>query len=151
MSKENPKEKTAELIAEGDQLADEGKYDQAYEKYREANDLSPGTDGLFDKMLMAHEKSADTKEWDMSDFAEHLGIIMHKQEQENPSIRQVHARLSPEWKEVNTLILKVLDAEDEDLAGDAIEELVSKGEIATRALIEILRLMKTGSSEKTDE
>lgn len=151
MPKKNLHQKVTKLVSEGDSFAAKEKYDKAYAKYHEAHELEPDYEGLFDKLLSAHEKSIKEENWEMKDFAEHIEIIMHKQEHDNPAIKQVHAKLTPEWKQANSLILKILETDDDNSAGPFIEELVEKGETATRALIDILRSIKKGAPEEKEE
>ena len=139
------------LIAEGDQLAGEGRFAEALEKYQAAHDIDPDYEGLYDKLIDAHEKAHGEEEWDMNDFAEHIDLVMHKQEHDYPPIKQVHAKLSPEWKEVSELVVRILDEDDDEKAGPLIEELVARGDIATRALVDLLRTMKKGIPEEGED
>ena len=84
----------------------------------------------------------------MEDFVESVSWTMSKQELEEPAIRHVHARLSPEWKKASDLAIKVLmtPEEDEALPG-MIEEFVSYGETGTRVLIEIMRQSLKGKTK----
>jgi hypothetical protein len=136
------------LISEGDKLVDKGKYAKALKKYQKAHDLDPNCEGLYEKLLSVHEKSLDEKDWDMKDFTEHIDLVMEKQEHEYPPIKQTYAKLSPEWKDTYDLIFKVLSESDDVAAGPLIEELVAKGDIATRALIDMLRNMQKGMMEQ---
>ena len=76
---------------------------------------------------------------------------MQKQEHDYPPIKQTYAKLAPEWKQTKELIIKILDEEDDMAAGPLIEELVAQGDIATRALIDLLRMMKKGIAEEEAE
>ncbi len=145
---EKQKHKADKLVHEGDEHSVKGKFSKALKKYRKAHELDPEHDGLADKLLDMHEKALGESEWELEDFAEHVGLAMEKQEQEHPPIKQTHAKLTPEFKDVSNLILKILQEDDDEKAGPMIEDLVSRGEIATRALIDLLRSMKNVKSEE---
>lgn len=148
--KDKNRKKIDKLIAEGDELASKGRFDKAMKKFRKAHELDPDHEGLYDKLIEIHGKAVGEEKWDMKDFAEHIDLVMHKQEHDYPPIKQVHAKLSPEWKQVSDLVIRILDEDDDQKAGPLIEDLVSKGEIATRALIDLLRVMKKGTQENVE-
>lgn len=132
-------------------MAAKGKYAKALKKYKKAHDLDPDREGLYEKLLEAHEKSLEEKDWEMKDFTEHIDLVMQKQQHEYPPIKQVYAKLSPEWKETYDLIFRILSESDDAVAGPLIEELVTKGDIATRALIDMMRSMQKGAMEQEQE
>lgn len=140
--------KVDKLIADGERYEAKGKYDKALKKYTSAHELEPDRGGLEEKILQMHEKTLGDDDWKMEDFAEHIDLVMQKQEKEYPPIKQTHAKLTPEWKDVSNLIMQVLAEDDDDAAGPLVEELVGKGEIATRALIDLLRSMKKSAEEE---
>jgi tetratricopeptide (TPR) repeat protein len=144
---EKQKHKAEKLIEEGDEHSLNGKFSKALKKYRKAHELDPEREGLADKLLDMHEKALGESEWELEDFAEHVGLTMEKQEQEHPHIKQTHAKLTPEFKDVSNLILKILQEDDDEKVGPMIEDLVSRGEIATRALVDLLRSMKKDVGE----
>lgn len=148
---EKQKHKAEKLVREGDEHSLNGKFSKALKKYRKAHELNPDHEGLADKLLDMHEKALGESEWELEDFAEHVGLAMEKQEHEHPPIKQTHAKLTPEFKDVTNLILKVLQEDDDAKAGPLIEELVGHGEIATRALIDLLRSMKKGLGHEEDK
>jgi hypothetical protein len=141
------KKKVEKLISEGDEHSMSGKFSKALKKYRMAHELDPDREDLADKLMEMHDKALGESEWELEDFAEHVGLAMEKQEREHPPIKQTHAKLTPEFKDVSNLILKILQEDDDEKAGPMIEDLVARGEIATRALIDLLRSMKKGSGE----
>lgn len=147
---EKQKHKAEKLINEGDEHSLSGKFSKALKKYRKAHELDPEHEGLADKLLDMHEKALGESEWELEDFAEHVGLAMEKQEQEHPPIKQTHAKLTPEFKDVSNLVLRILQEDDDEKAGPMIEDLVSRGEIATRALIDLLRSMKKGIQSEED-
>lgn len=93
--------------------------------------------------MKKQKKSKKSKEWNKRDFVKSVYFLMKKQEAENPAIKQVHARLSPEWKEAEKLVGMILTAENEGLLGGHIDKLVGMGEIATRVLIDFFIRLKS--------
>lgn len=81
-------------------------------------------------------------DWEIQDFVESVDGVMQEQEKNNPEIKQVHARLSPEWKQVSEKISKFLMAANEEEASKLREEIVSQGEISTRVLLDFLMSIK---------
>ncbi len=131
--------KVQKLEAAGDALAAKGDYKKALKKYRQAVKDEPDRPGLYDKLIEAHEKAKPS--WEKKDFVESLSWTMKKQEIEEPAIKQVHAKLTPEWKKAVDVAVKLMNAPEGDEA-KLTEELVSMGEIGTRVLIELLRMAK---------
>lgn len=131
-------DKALKFEAEADKLASKGKYKQAIKKYEKALKHDPDRSGIYDKLVSVRDKMPG--EWEVSDFIESVSWTMKKQELDEPIMRQVHAKLSPEWQKASDLALKVLIAseDDKDLP-KLIEELVGLGELGTRVLIEIVR------------
>jgi len=145
------KHRADKLIKEGDEHSLNGKFSKALKKYRKAHELDPDREDLPDKLMEMHDKALGESEWELEDFAEHVGLAMEKQEREHPPIKQTHAKLTPEFKDVSNLILKILNEDDNEKAGPMVEDLVSRGEIATRALIDLLRSMKKGAVNEPEE
>jgi len=83
------------------------------------------------------------RKWELKDFVNSVDEVMQEQEKENPAMKQVHARLSPEWKRVSEKIGRFLSLTDEDQIDQLREEIVQEGEIATRVLIDFLLAIKT--------
>jgi len=133
-------EKADKLETAGDALASKGDYKKALKKYRQAVKEEPDKPGLYDKLVDAHEKAKE--DWKKEDFVESLSWTMKKQELLEPAIRQVHAKLLPEWKKTVEVALKVINAPDDDKLPKLVEELVATGEIGTRVLVELLRLAR---------
>lgn len=134
------------MEAKGDRLLKASKAAKATVEYRKALAADPSRPGTYDKLI----KAMDSKpgDWGEEEFAESVSLAMRKQEIEHPPIKQVHARLSPEWQEATKLALEILHAADERRAGELVEELVAMGEIASRALIGMLLVLKrAGGSE----
>jgi len=82
------------------------------------------------------------KDWEMKDFVASVDEVMQKQEKENPAIKQVHARLSPEWNRVSEKIGRLLTLSDEATLEILREEIVAEGEIGTRVLVDLLLTIK---------
>ncbi len=134
------KNKAEKLEAAGDKLAKKGNFKKALKRYEEASKADPERAGLYDKMVDAHERSKG--EWSREDFVESLTWTMKKQEIEEPAIRQLHAKLAPEWKRTVEMAMKLLDASEDEKLGPLIERYVATGEVGTRVLIELLRMVK---------
>lgn len=148
--RQKSKEKTAtQHEAKGDDLLAKGKPAKALKEYKKSMEEDAKRPGIYDKLIKAHGEISD--EWKMEDFAESVTWTMKKQEQEHPPIKQLHARLSPEWKKATELALDVLYAVDEESAAVKAEQLVAMGEIATRALIGFLMDLKHASIAKPKE
>lgn len=141
--------KADKLEAAGDKLAGKGDLKKALKKYREAAKEDPSRAGLYDKLVDCLERSKT--EWKEADFVESLSWTMKKQELEEPQIRQLHAKLTPEWKKVTELAVNALNAPDERAFSKCSEELVANGEIATRVLIELLRMIKYPPKDERGE
>lgn len=91
------------------------------------------------------------KKFGMKEFVKSVDKVMQKQERENPSLKQVHARLSPEWNRVSQKIAKLLSPQQKEESIEKLrEEIVVEGEIATRVLIDLLLslIKQPASSEK---
>jgi len=140
--------KADRLEAAGDRLASKGQYKKALKKYQEAAKQDPNRLSLYDKLVDARDKMGD--EWQMDDFVESLSWTMKKQELEEPAIRQVHAKLQPEWKKATELALKIILAPEVGNLPKIIEELVGYGEIGTRVLIEIIRSTRKNKTDRDD-
>ena len=136
--KQNPK-KAAKHEAKGDRLLAKGKLTKALKHYRRALEFDPERTAIYDKLIQTRD--GIDGDWNVDDFAESMSWVMDKQEIDNPSIRQVHARLTPEWEKASGLAMAAIIEEDEVARGKKVEELVGMGNIATRVLIDILMEM----------
>lgn len=83
-------------------------------------------------------KMKKKKKFGLKEFVKSVDQVMQKQEKENPNLKQVHARLSPEWKNVSAKIGRLLALSDESEIEKLREEIVAEGAIATRVLIDFL-------------
>ncbi len=140
--KRNPR-KADRHEAKGDQLFAQERYDKALKHYRKALAFDPGRQVLYDKLVKARD--ALPGDWAQEDFVESVSWIMHQQELANPSMKQVHARLSPEWQEAAGLAARILGCEPGASRDAMVEEFVGMGEIATRALIGLLLEMRAAA------
>lgn len=89
------------------------------------------------------------KRFGLKEFVKSVDDVMQKQEKANPPIKQVHAKLSPEWKRVSEKIGRLLTLKEEAAIEKLREEVVAEGEIATRILIDfLLTLVAKANPEK---
>ena len=122
----------------GDKLFAKKKYKEALTKYREALAENPDNVDLYDKLIETRNQVEDN--WELADFIETVTWTMKKQELKEPEIKQVHAKLSPEWGQATDLIMKIILADEKDKKlPDLINEIINLGETGTRALVDILR------------
>lgn len=148
MPKAKKPDKATKLEKDGDKLAAKGKHKKALIKYRKALECDPDRPALYDKMVEMLDKKTD--DWKLDDFVDSVSWTMKKQELSEPAIRQVHAKLSPEWKKASDLALKIILAQDDDESlPNLIEELVTCGDTGTMVLIEMMRQILK-ESQKTD-
>jgi len=147
-NKPNP-DKATRLEAKGDRLLAREKLKGALKKYKKALDYDPSRKGIYDKLMETRDKLPG--DWEMSDFVESVDWAMKKQEQENPPIRQLHAKLSPDWDKAHELAFKLMSTASEENTRTMTEELVAMGEIGTRAAIDILLELKAGAEKMQNE
>lgn len=95
------------------------------------------------------KKKKEKKDFGLKEFVKSVDTVMQKQEKENPGLKQVHARLSPEWQRASDKISKLLTLQDEREIENLREEIIEEGEIATRVLIDLLlTIMQKAPPEK---
>lgn len=143
------KNKADKLIAKGDKLATKGKFKRALKKYKKAKNYDPERADLYDKLVDAHDKA--TKEWKAKDVADSVGWVMEKQEKENPAIKHLHERLSPEWTQVLEKIRVLIMCDNEDEESKIIEEITAFGEDAVYPLIYTILQIKKSSMKDSKE
>lgn len=149
MAKKNEgegKKKSERLVGEGDSLAKKGKFKQALKKYRQAKECDPERADIYDRLISAHDKS--TKNWTEEDVAESVGYAMKKQEVENPGIKYLHERLTPEWNEIAEKIAHLISCENEEEEIKLIGEIKSYETAAIYPLIYTLLQIKKGASSR---
>lgn len=143
------KQKADKLIAKGDRLKAKGKFEKALKKYKKAKKYDPERADLYDRLIEAHDKS--TKEWCEEDVAESVGYVMDKQEIENPSIKLLHERLTPEWTKVTEKIGRLIISDNEAEESEIIQEIQAFGPSAVYPLIYTLLQIKKGAGETKGE
>ncbi|MBT3182789.1 MAG: hypothetical protein HN337_09840 [Deltaproteobacteria bacterium] len=143
MKKPNPG-KAAALEAKGDKLLAKGKPKRALKKFKKALQMDPGRTAIYDKLMKTRDILPD--DWEMEDFVESVDWLMKKQEIEEPAIKQIHAKLSPEWEEAKKLVWSIM-ASNEERAKMLTEELVKMGEIGTRAAINTILEFKQATEQ----
>lgn len=146
-----PKKKTGsaeKYEKKGDEYLAKKKPEKALKEYQKAFKKDPSLKGLYDKLTKA--KDAIPGDWELKDFVESVDWTMKKQETESPRVKQVHARLSPEWTTATKFAIEILGCTDEDRQTKLVENLAGMGEIATRAVIGLLIEFKNKSSIKQE-
>ena len=149
MVKKTDREKADKHVVKGDRHLERGDFEKALKEYRKALDYDPNLPGIFDKLIQVRDHMGG--KWDLEDFAETVSWTMEKQAQENPAMKQVHAKLTPEWKKAYEIALRILSDPAEKLRSEDVEELVDMGEVATRALIGVLLDLKHATSPESEE
>lgn len=142
------KEKWKSYITKGDAALNKGKPKDALKYYKKALKFNNEEASIFSKLIAARE-SID-EEWSQEDFVEFMEWSLAEQGHENPGLKQVYARLSPEWKETWELAMGLFSAEGNEIPSK-IEELVSRGGISVRVLSDIIIQFASYSQNKTDE
>jgi tetratricopeptide (TPR) repeat protein len=144
--KRNP-QKALKLEAKGEALMAKGSIKRALKKFRKAIEYDPERESIYDKLVKA--KDMLPVNWDLEDFIESLDWTMKKQERENPCLRQVHARLSPEWEKARELVIMIVATADPQKRSKLIEDLVLTGEAGLRAAIDLLVEINEAASQTT--
>lgn len=147
-SKKPAEQRAQDFAAHGDKLLAAGNPEKALKQFRKAADLFPNLPGIFDKLIEAKDRIDG--EWKMEEFVESVDWAMRKQEQENPSIRHVHAHLGPDWEKASLIAISIMTCEQDEQERDLIEQLVGLGEIGTRALVEVMLQIKKGAHEAAE-
>lgn len=128
----------------GDEFFLKGKFDKALKEYRTAAEAGPDLPEIYNKLVKTKDMMGG--DWKMEDFAESVSWVMKGQEKEHPPIKQIHAKLSPEWKNAQFLAMGIIAGADKKRTGEMIEELARMGEIATRALIDLIIELKNAAA-----
>ena len=82
--------------------------------------------------------SGAKKGWTVGDFVNSVWKTMEEQARENESLKDLHARLSPEWNRVSRLVGDLLSENDRKAVNAKIEDIERLGERAVRPLIDIV-------------
>lgn len=88
------------------------------------------------------KKSRKKNEWTLNDFVGSVWKTMEQQAEKNPAIKNIHAKLSPEWNKVIQKVAQLLDASAADKER-YIEEICAYGEKAVRPLIDALLRLRS--------
>lgn len=145
----NNKKRAAKLLSEGDKLLKKSRFKEALKKYKKARKYDPERPDIYDRLIRAHDKS--TGKWSEKDVVESVGWLMEKQEIENPSLKLLHAKLSPEWKSVADKIETLITCDNEDDEYRIIEEIRAFNAAAIYPLIYTILQIKKGLFGKKDE
>ncbi|PIU57061.1 MAG: hypothetical protein COS89_05270 [Deltaproteobacteria bacterium CG07_land_8_20_14_0_80_38_7] len=138
MKLDKDKKKAEQLELAGDELALKNKFEKALKKYKKALEKTPDNTSLYNKLISTKDKIE--KNWGMDDFVESVSWAMEKQEIEDPAIKQLHIKLSPNWDKATKLALKIITIDDKDKDfSKLIEEYILLGNVGTLVLIDILR------------
>ncbi len=124
------------LIIKGDKYFNSKKFKKALDSYTRANELDPDNQKVYDKMIAAHLELKD--DWNDEDLAISLTWTMKKQELENPALKRIHARMTPEWESINGLVKQLLLAKDENEETRLIGQITNHGEAALYPLLEFV-------------
>jgi tetratricopeptide (TPR) repeat protein len=141
--------KAEKYLLKGDKYLEKGKLEKALAAYKLALEYDPELPGLIDKLIDVRDRIGG--DWNLEDFADTVSWTMEKQAQDHPALKQVHARLSPEWKKATELALRILTDPADQSRSDDVEELVRMGEVATRALVSLLLEIKQAASPESEQ
>lgn len=83
------------------------------------------------------------EDYDLDDLVEEITGVMEDQENQDPNLKQVHARLSPEWGKISHKVAQWLMCNDDGKRDRLREEIIGEGEIAIRVLTDLLLSLKT--------
>src|SRR5262245_55362795 len=104
-SKPDPK-KAGRLIDAGDRHTKRKQLAKALKAYRDALKADPNNPLLYQKLIETKERMPE--EWSEEDFSETMAWTMKKQELENPTLKDVHEVLTPEYHEIRQTIVKMI-------------------------------------------
>lgn len=142
----NPK-KAAKLEKKGDRLLAKGKFQKAHQYYRKSEALDQERPEIYQKLHDSFQKI--DQEWTQEDFEQDMAWTMRQQELENPEIKGVIERFSPEYQEVEQLIQKLMVPSDEKFEAEIVEQIIAYGDAAHRPMIDFLLTLKKMSLEPT--
>lgn len=80
--------------------------------------------------------------WTQSQFVESLTRVMKKQEEENPRLKRVHAKMDAGWGEIISLVKDMMNTSDESREDELVEQIANRGKKALYPLIEFLLSFK---------
>ena len=133
---EKNRSKSRVLENKGDSLFKKDKLNKAFECYEQALVLDEDRVELYDKLISLHEKLIS--DWNDEDFAYNLHLTMRKQEIIDPTFKRLHARHEPEYKNVLTLIKKMLAANNAESETIEVEAIMNYGAEAIYPLVDFI-------------
>lgn len=153
--KRSPTEKAQALEKKGDRLFAKEKFSKAFQTYEKSWEWDSERPSIYPKLIESFEKL--DREWTQEDFELTLSWTMRQQELENPEIKHVHEKFTPEYQEVQKLIQQFL-VSPTDVESQALrEKILANHELATSALLDFLQRIKeniqqdlSGKFEKED-
>lgn len=146
-SKDKKLNKAFVLENKGDAYFAKNKFKKALDCYEEALELNETRVELYDKLIKLHEAATDT--WTEEDFSYNLALTMKKQELVDPTLKRIHARSEPNFREITHLIQKMLKASDTQTQTDYVEAIVAYETEALYPLIDMM--LRQNKNEKQDE
>ena len=147
LRKQNP-EKAAKLEQKGDALISKGKIKRAVKKFRKAVEYDTSRTDIYEKLLKAREQLGD--EWKVADFVESVDFVMQQQEKENPEMRHLHVKLSPEFENAKMVVMQIIATKDQSEAESLTKKLCALGETGTRAAIDAIFEIKRPAEKLED-
>jgi tetratricopeptide (TPR) repeat protein len=142
--KQNPK-KAVRLEKKGDLLLIKGKHEKALKKFRKALEFDASRVDLHDKITRALEGIG--KPWKLADFIESVGLAMQQQESENPELKHLHAKLSPEFENARHIVFQIISSKDRAESEILTIKLCELGEIGTRAAVDAIYEIKLAAEK----
>lgn len=134
------KKQAKKFEAKGDLLSKKEKFTEALRAYEKAVSYDPNNVSLYDKLIEAHSQS--TEEWNMEEFTRELSWAMEREAINNPRLSRLHEKLSPEFKVIYDLIIRLAVAGSEEEEELIIDEILTHGEKAVVPMLEFIRTLK---------
>lgn len=148
LRKQNP-EKATKLDQKGDALVSKGKLKRAVKKFRKAVEYDTSRTDIYEKLLKVRDELGD--EWKVTDFVESVDFVMQQQEKENPELRHLHVKLSPEFENAKTVVMQIIATKDQSEAEALTKKLCTLGETGTRAAIDAIFEIKRAAEKLENE
>lgn len=123
---------------------------------RVIDDPTLNTKEELTKMIEDNKKdfigsNSENKSWNEEDFVSAVTDAMAEQEKDDPKFKRLHARHTPEYKNVSQLIQKLMLAKDETQETQITEEIHSHGENALYPLLDFVLHFKEGWRKASKE
>jgi tetratricopeptide (TPR) repeat protein len=132
--------KARKLEQRGDQLFQKDKFEKALHQYRESAKFDPDRPEIYQKLATTLEKTG--REWTQEDFEESMGWTMRQQELENPDIKWVHQKFTPEYQAVQKLVQQLMLLENPEAEQPIISQILSFEDKAALPVLDFLLAMK---------